>query len=134
MNADLQAGVIPEGMVDSLQPAALRQLNDAAEVSTRLTTKLDNINYADFNIDDFQLFKTIGGGNFDTVSKRFYRGDKSNTNVIVKIQPGGRKGQVHIELREGGKTLPTGQLDRGDDANRSYFSYNIEEIATDAVI
>jgi hypothetical protein len=147
MNAEITAGVVPEGVVDSLPEAAIRNLNSAGDVSENLITKLDNINYEDFNIQDFDLFGIVGQDNlFPKTKKRFFRNDKSQTNVIMNISPGNRPGAVRIRLHEGGKEIPfdkhwdesnkawrdkapSGDV-RYDDTGKSYFEYNIEEVMT----
>ena len=50
----------------------------------------------------------------------------------MRMTPGGTPGNIRVELREGGKTLPGGEIDKFDDIGRSYFTYNIEKIMTEA--
>ena len=129
MNAEFEAGIIPEGVVDALPSGALRELDAAGQVTARLNTKLDNVKYENFNIDQMGLFDEIssGGGNFTKVEKRFFRDEKSKSNVVVKLEPTGRSSELRIQLTEGGKVNAAGEIDAMDDIGRSYFSYYIKQ-------
>jgi hypothetical protein len=142
MQARIDAGVVPEDMLETASPSMLRALDEeagwavkAARHRDNAQKKFDAMEYGEFNINQTELFEEVNLGQ-KVIKRTFRRNDKSNTGFHMEIHPSSTPNQISVRINAAGRTKATSFDTRMDEieAGQNYFRYTINHIDTDTPV